>query len=141
MMMSKNYWEKIIDAYDKSVVADINKLIKDEEIEVGNLSDGYHTFAELYEFRKVYNAVLFNEWAKQDKYDVHKSRTHYYEETDPMFEGYFIVQAKLPSGLISNHYKEKDWDLFKIPEVEEPKYEHDGHTSDDVIDRLKSLLK
>ena len=38
-----------------------------------NTSDGYHTFKELYEFRKVYNAVLFNEWAKQGKYNVHKS--------------------------------------------------------------------
>ena len=27
------------------------------------MSDGYHTFAELYEFRKAYNAALFNEWA------------------------------------------------------------------------------
>ena len=27
------------------------------------ISDGYHTFDELYEFRKVYNAALFNEWA------------------------------------------------------------------------------
>ncbi len=30
----------------------------------GSLSDGYHTFNELYEFRKMYNAALFNEWAK-----------------------------------------------------------------------------
>ena len=44
----------------------------------GNYSDGYHTFNELYEFRKVYNAALFNEWAKFDipQYNVHKSIRH-----------------------------------------------------------------
>lgn len=30
-----------------------------------NTSDGYHTFKELYKFRLLYNAALFNEWAKQ----------------------------------------------------------------------------
>lgn len=44
---------------------------------MGNVSDGYHTFNELYEFRKVYNAVLFNEWARLGKYEVHKSRKHH----------------------------------------------------------------
>jgi hypothetical protein len=31
--------------------------------EVGKVSDGFHTFDELYEFRKIYNAALFNEGA------------------------------------------------------------------------------
>ncbi len=30
-------------------------------IKVEDCSDGYHTFKELYEFRKQYNATLFNE--------------------------------------------------------------------------------
>ena len=40
-----------------------------------NTSDGYHAFKELYEFRKFYNAALFNEWADLpgNPYDVHKS--------------------------------------------------------------------
>ena len=45
----------------------------------------------------------------------------------------------LPSGLISNHYKAEDWDLFKVPEVEKAKYEYDGHTAQDVLERLKNL--
>ncbi len=114
-------------------------------------SDGYHTFKELYEFRKVYNAVLFNEWGKiyngkfeqgimdfKPKYDVHKSWKH----NDGEFcfgGGWFIVVAMLPSGQISNHYKAGDWDLFKIPEVEKAKYPFDGHTSEDVIERLLKI--
>ena len=30
--------------------------------------------------------------------------------------------------------------LFKIPEVEKAKYEFDGHTSNDVLDRLATLI-
>lgn len=105
-----------------------------------SISDGYHTFEELYEFRKVYNAVLFNEWAKYDipYYDVHKSWKH--NDGELCFGGgWFIVIAVLPTGQISNHYEAKDWDLFKIPEVETAKYEFDGHTSKDVIKRLLDL--
>ena len=131
---------------------------------VGSLSDDYHTFNELYEFRKAYNVALFNEWASklglvehrimkdnlkygathsitfegQVKYNVHKSWKHY--DGELCFGGeWFIVCAKLPSGLISNHYKAADWDLFKIPEVEKSLFEFDGHTGKDVIERLLNL--
>lgn len=109
-------------------------IIKD-----GELSDGYHTFGELYEFRKIYNACLFNEWAKQGKYDVHKSKKHFDGE-DCFGGGYFIVVAILPAGQISNHYDLKYWDLFKCEEVEKAKYEFDGHTAQDVVRRLESLI-
>lgn len=105
----------------------------------GTISDGYHTFDELYEFRKVYNAILFNEWAKQNKYDVHKSWRHHNGELC-FGGGWFIVVAVLPTGQISNHYEAKDWELFKIPVVEKAKYEFDRHTSKDVIDRLIDLI-
>ena len=112
----------------------------------GEISDGYHTFNELYEFRKVYNAALFNEWADyNDKdemnvplYNVHKSWKHYDGELC-FGGGWFIVVAVLPTGQISNHYEAKDWDLFKIPETEKALFEFDGHTPQDVIDRLKAL--
>ena len=114
-------------------LVDKNIGFKAEEI-----SDGYHTFEELYNFRKIYNAVLFNEWSKLDRYDVHKSIKHF--EGDLCFGGgWFIVSAKLPTGQISNHYKLEDWDFFKIPATDKCKHEFDGHTSEDVLERLKSL--
>jgi hypothetical protein len=103
-----------------------------------NTSDGYHTFKELYEFRKVYNAALFNEWAKINKYDVHKSKKHSDGE-DCFGGGWFIVVAILPTGQISNHYELKDWDLFNLPVVDKAKYEWDGHSPQDVLERLKQL--
>jgi hypothetical protein len=105
---------------------------------IGNYSDGYHTFNELYNFRKVYNAALFNEWASQGKYQVHKSIKHHDGE-DCFGGGWFIVVAMLPTGQISNHYELKDWDLFKIPAKDTALFEFDGHTPSDVLDRLINL--
>ena len=107
---------------------------------IEDISDGYHTFKELYEFRKLYNAVLFNEWAKNGKVEVYKSKRHF--DGEECFDGgWFIVVAILPNGKqISNHYELKDWNLFKIPAYEKSKYEFDGHTPQDVLERLKSVI-
>jgi hypothetical protein len=104
-----------------------------------NTSDGYHTFKELYDFRRVYNAVLFNEWARQGKYNVHKSTKHYDGE-DCFGGGWFIVVASLPDGDISNHYEMKHWDEFNC-EVREKGKKWDGHTAQDVLARLQALTK
>lgn len=119
---------------------ELQSYAKEDLIELSKISDGYHTFEELYEFRKIYNAALFNEWASFDipKYDVHKSKKH--NDGKECFGGeWFIVVAMLPDGQISNHYHLDDWDLFDIPEVERAKYEFDGHTGHDVIKRLKNI--
>ena len=104
----------------------------------GETSDGYHTFNELYEFRKVFNAALFNEWQVQGKYDVHKSYKH--NDGELCFGGgWFIVVAVLPTGQISNHYENKDWELFKIDAVNEALFPFDDHTPKDVLERLKNV--
>jgi hypothetical protein len=108
-----------------------------EPVVDGNTSDGYHTFNELYDFRMSYNAALFNEWAESGKHSVHKSRRHHDGELC-FGGGYFVVVAVLPEGQISNHYKEKYWDLFDIPQAEKALFEFDGHTGSDVLSRLKS---
>ncbi len=103
-----------------------------------NTSDGYHTFKELYEFRLLYNAHLFNEWAKQGKNDVHKSYKH--SDGELAFGGgWFVVVAQLPSGQITNHYENKDWDKFQVEE-REVATEWDGHTPADVAKRLLAEL-
>lgn len=109
--------------------------------ERSKLTDGYHSFTELYEFRKIYNAALFNKFEQDsyDSYDVHKSWRH--NDGELCFGGdWFIVSAKLPSGLISNHYHKSDWDLFKIPIYEKALFKYDNHTSQDVLFRLKNLI-
>jgi len=105
----------------------------------GNTSDGFHTFNELYRFRLLYNAALFNEWALYtDAPEVSKSWRH--SDGEKAFGGgWFVVTAQLPTGQITNHYEDKDWDLFKIPEVDKAP-EWDGHTPKDVEKRLTQYL-
>lgn len=105
----------------------------------GNISDGYHSFNELYEYRLLYNASMFNELAKQGLYDVHKSRLHSDGEYPFGDSNWFIVMAELPTGQISNHYEMKDWDLFQIP-IKEKANPYDGHTPQDVAKRLRDFL-
>ena len=126
----------------KDQVQRLIHTLEDSEIEL--LNDKFHSFSELYQFRKIYNAALFNEWGErheyveQVKYDVHKSWRH--NDGELCFGGgWFIVVAVLPTGQISNHYEAKDWDLFRIPETPTAKYEWDGHTSEDVLKRLMEL--
>ena len=74
---------KIFDEKNGRVVVEYDSLKEaglylDTKLErINELSDGYHTYDELYEFRKMYNAVLFNEWAI-NYYEVLKD----YEDMD-----------------------------------------------------------
>ena len=118
---------------------EINELIK-SGVSVGELSDGYHSYNELYRFRMLYNAGLFNEWARQGKYDVHRS-THHYEGDECFGGGWFVVVAQLPTGQISNHYELVYWDLFnEVPTVDKANHPWDGHTSKDVETRMIDYL-
>lgn len=106
----------------------------------GETSDGYHTFNELYSYREAYNAALFNEWASQKKYKVHKSWHHSDEPHEPIFGGgWFIVMAELPTGQISNHYQAEYWDDFKIPETPVA-HAWDGHTPQQALERLRQAF-
>lgn len=109
---------------------------------MGDVSDGYHTFDELYESRLLYNAALFNAWGTNSKgalYDVHKSWKH--SDGELAFGGgWFVVVAQLPTGQITNHYEAKDWELFQIP-ARDRAAEWDGHTAQDVATRLRAYLE
>lgn len=106
--------------------------------DIRNISDGHHTFDELYEYRKLYNALLFNMWYVENMYKVHKSKRHGSGE-ECFGGGWFIVMATTPYGQISNHYRLEDWHLFSCEEREFADV-WDGHTPKDVAIRLKKLL-
>ena len=114
---------------------------------MGEVSDGYYTFNDLYEFRKLYNAAFFNTLYKQSQVvgagyagtRVHKSWRHS-NDRYCFGGGWFIVMAYLNGKQISNHYEAKDWDLFKCEERERAD-EWDGHTPADVVQRLTDWIK
>ena len=101
------------------------------------------TNQELYDFRLILNALLFNEWAKTGEYEVYKSKRHH-DGSIPFpndNEDWFIVVAILPSGQVTNHYHIKNWDYFKIPVYDKVKDKFDGHTSSTVLLRYGMLLE
>lgn len=140
-----------VDEIDNTII-DLNRdnepyawfLLDDITLEqvknVAHLLNKYEDIVqELYEFRLLYNSALFNEWYNQGNYEVYKSKKH--SDGELCFDGeWFVVVANLPSGQITNHYNIKDWDLFKIQEYEQVKDDFDGHTSSDVLKRLREVI-
>ena len=124
-----------IQAAECASILDFLDTLQQEQTDMGEVSDGYHTFNELYYYRMLYNAAFFNLLPKEW---VHKSKRHHTGE-ECFGGGWFIVMANLPTGQISNHYELKDWDLFQVPEKEFAD-EWDGHTPQEVAERLHKYL-
>lgn len=105
-----------------------------EKGDIGEFSDGYHTFNELYHHR----AVLFAIACSNNKDIAWKSKLH---DTGDMYDGMFIVGIETPEGQATYHYDiDPYWDMFDVKELHHaPKY--DGHTPDDAIKRLMSLIR
>lgn len=98
--------------------------------ETDSVSDGHHTFGELYDHRRALTVALCRTLPSW------RSKAHHPED-EPMFEGgYFIVGIDLPTGTITYHYKLSHWDDFAhVPELEHaPKW--DGAMPDDTVARL-----
>jgi len=94
------------------------------------VSDGYHTFNELYHHRMILFAVIcmaFNKLAWKS--------WHHADGT--MFDDYFIVGVTTPEGNYTYHYHKDHWPLFDVKELPLAP-EWDGHKPEDIT-RLLSL--
>lgn len=101
--------------------------------DIGDFSDGFHTFNGLY-FQRM---VLFAALVKVYKDKSWKSYKHE-DGKDCFGGGWFIVGIDTPQGSYTYHYENKYWDMFDC--VELPTGKHwDGHTEDDVETRILSL--
>lgn len=102
--------------------------------DIGDVSDGYHTFNQLYHQR----AMLFSVIVNQNKERAWK--THRHEDGKPCFGGgWFLVTIDTPAGAYGYHYEDKYWNLFDCKEIEKAK-PFDEYTENDVT-RLFSLIK
>jgi hypothetical protein len=99
---------------------------------IGDFSDGYHTFNELYHHR----AVLFSVICNMMPENAWKSKLH---DTGDMYDGMFIVGIETEHGQATYHYDINPyWDMFKVKELEiAPKW--DGHTPAEAIQRIGNL--
>lgn len=112
--------------------------------DAGEVSDGYHTFNELYQHRY----LLFCGMARvlwqmniSRHYYAWKSKTHWIDgNLGPVWDGWFVAGIEIGGKMITYHLPFEYWDLFDGIEREQAP-PHDGHTSQDVIERLKEWLK
>lgn len=132
MMLSGSIERAAINEMNKTIAA-----LKDECVDIGELSDGYHTFNELYYHRMVLTSVIVNTLAKTHPDMVWKSMNHH-DPNFPMFDGMFIVGIDCPDGQATYHYDLPDWDNFQCQELERAR-EYDGHTPDEAIERISKL--
>ncbi len=109
-------------------IMELAQMMEDKEI--GEFSDGSHTFNELYYHRMILFSVICNTY----KGKAWKSKLH---DDGYMYDDYFIVGIETVEGQFTYHYHLDYWDNFKVKELPKaPKY--DGHTSEDIT-RLLSL--
>lgn len=100
--------------------------------DIGDVSDGFHTFNQLYHQR----AILFAALVNQNRDISWKTRKH--EDGEPCFGGgWFLVTIDTPEGAYGYHYEDKYWDIFNCKELEKAKH-WDGYTEEDA-GRLMSL--
>lgn len=98
----------------------------------GEISDGYHTFNELYEHR----FFLFRALCHMDFLKSWKSKI---QSDGNMYPGWFIAGIGVEHGKqITYHLPLRLWNEFKIRELEIAP-EFDGHSSSDVVSRLREM--
>lgn len=98
----------------------------------GLISDGSHTFDELYYHRMMLFSVICNTYKEK----AWKSHLHH---DNTMYEDYFIVGITTDEGDYSYHYHKDYWDMFNVKELDRAPV-WDGHQPKDIT-RLLSLIK
>lgn len=126
-MESDKALQMLLDCADKTLD---QQSCKDK----GEISDGYHTFNQLYHQRAILFATIVNQNKDKAWKSFKHSDGHYcFDEDGEMF----IVGIDTPKGSYTYHYHKKYWDYFNCKELECGKV-WDGHTEEDAT-RLLSL--
>lgn len=136
VLIEAKFWtseEDVVENTKDYLSIDIDDTIEYEyELinDMSKVSDGSHTFDELYYHRMILFSIICN--SNKDK--SWKSWKH---EDGTMYDDYFIVGITTTKGDYTYHYHKDNWKYFKVKELEfAPKW--DGHQPSDIT-RLLSL--
>lgn len=114
-----------------------------------DVSDGYHTFGELYDHRiTLFIALCHTYWAmtktlnmlnRTNNYCAWRSKAHHPEDS-AMYDGWFILGMNVdPGRQITYHLPLSRWEETNFAETLDHAPKWDGHTPADVLERLKNL--
>ena len=123
---------------DDHMLNTLNKIIKyykNKGMSTKKLYGYGNTFEYEYNIRTKYIKELINKHQ-----DISwKTKRHYNEDKDPMFNGCFMIGMNTPTGPAMFHLKLEHWDDVNVKEIENgPKY--DGATTKEILFRLYSVF-
>lgn len=110
-----------------------------------DVSDGYHTFGELYRHRHaLFLAILYLNWSRDGNLEPFYTwwTTEHHPDNDPMFDDMILVGIDLPEGSIQYHMPT---DYIYVVMKHAQKIEHgpyyDGTDNPDaVVKRLEEFV-
>lgn len=111
------------------------------------VSDGYRTMDELYEHRVTlwialcrvveHNRLIIDQINKTNTYCAWRSKLH---SDGTEYEGWFVLGLNgAPGRQITYHLPLSRWEETEFAKTLERAPEYDGHTSADVLERLKRI--
>lgn len=126
------------------VIDVINNIIEGSTVDKNLISDGYHTFGELYEHRiELFLTVCRLVWHEEhqhggsDEESVWKTKIH---SDGTSWDGWFLLGIGKEKGKqMTYHLPISKWKDCEFAEVLDIAPEFDGHSSADVLERLKNL--
>jgi hypothetical protein len=109
------------------------------------ISDGYHTFGELYDHRITLWIALLRciagvSKALRQPNETWRSKQHHPDDT-PMYVDWFVLGMGYADGRqITYHLPLSRWDETQFAETLDHAPKFDGHTPADTIERLKTMI-
>ena len=113
---------------------DGEKIIVPVPFNISTVSDGYHSFGELYEHRHMLFIALL-------LYNKDIAWRSLYHDDGSCYEGWFVAGLDLPTGQITYHLPLRLWSMLDSIKTLKKAPKYDGHTSKDVINRLEEWIK
>lgn len=114
----------------------INVIIKD--LDTNKISDGYHTFKELYDHRVNLFIIVCKYITLHTLIPIWRSIKH---SDGSVYKDWFLLGIHKDSGKqITYHVHIDLWPKCHFSETLDKAPDYDGHSSQDVLDRLNLLL-
>lgn len=104
----------------------------DDVIDKGKISDGFHTFNELYAHRVRLFSTLMNAYPKLSWWS-HK------QSDGEDYEGWILAGIETPAGQITYHLPESEIEFLPVGTELDIAKDWDGHEAADVLERLISM--
>lgn len=110
-------------------------------IDTGSISDGYHTFDELYEHRCILWIALCAAVAHDPQYQYRQTWRSRLHSDGSMYEGWFVLGMTNEKGeQMTYHLPVRKWDSCSFAQTLDRCPPFDGHTSADVLKRISELI-